>query len=703
MNKITRKKIAFTLVTVLAMLSTAIVSVSASGALPAPQGPQTRSGGPIAVVRLDPTVSSLRVPPPQHFSELGVQSATISVTYLPGGSTNVAGTYCYEWPNDAKAAFNYAASIWESLINSSVPININACWAELDPGVLGYGGSLTYHKGFSGGQSNTWYPAAAANALAGSDLNNSDGPDTDGDGNDADADMIVAYSRTYSWYYGTDGNTPPTQLDFASVVLHEICHGLGFAGLTTVLADGTGYYGGIVIGLGDDDPTPYDRFTENESGAAILSYTNGSTALGTQLTSGKLYFDGTNANAGNGGTRPKLFAPSTWMQGSSYSHLDEIYNGTENALMTYALASGESNHDPGPVASGVLQDIGWTMAAAGPMVTSITPRSGYFTETVSITNLAGTHFQSGATVKLTKSGEPDINAINVAVVNSSRITCDFNLNGAATGKWNVVVTNPDLLYDTLTNGFSVRDPSDIVFVYLPLVGKRWPPVPYTPVLNAISNSDGDGNYTVSWNPADLADTYVLEEDDNASFSSPATSYAGAGTSWNASDKAVGTYYYRVKANNSWGSSGWSNVQSVSVTSQPSGPNPGFWENGVVEFDVTSDRAYVDDFAISIYVPGCGGYKITHMPPEPISNSKFSFTGSYYANGTFSDATHASGKYGLDHFYIYGCGYVTGGPYSWTATWQHSAQSASTPLGATGHNTVEAVMTREGSFTVVPVE
>jgi uncharacterized repeat protein (TIGR01451 family) len=102
-------------------------------------------------------------------------------------------------------------------------------------------------------------------------------------------------------------------------------------------------------------------------------------------------------------------------------------------------------------------------------------------------------------------------------------------------------------------------------VYLPLVVKRWPPIPDTPVLNAISNPDGDGSYSVSWNAAYLADTYTLQEDDNAAFTSPATAYTGSGTGWSASGKATGTYYYRVKATNSWGDSGWSNVQSVTVT------------------------------------------------------------------------------------------------------------------------------------------
>jgi C1A family cysteine protease len=101
-------------------------------------------------------------------------------------------------------------------------------------------------------------------------------------------------------------------------------------------------------------------------------------------------------------------------------------------------------------------------------------------------------------------------------------------------------------------------------VYLPIILKVWPPIPDVPVLHGISNPDGDGNYTVSWSPAARATSYTLEEDDNPAFSSPTTRYTGSGTSWTASSKPLGTYYYRVRASNSWGNSGWSNVESVSV-------------------------------------------------------------------------------------------------------------------------------------------
>lgn len=93
-----------------------------------------------------------------------------------------------------------------------------------------------------------------------------------------------------------------------------------------------------------------------------------------------------------------------------------------------------------------------------PTVTSITPSSGVNTGVVHITNLAGSDFQSGATVKLTKSGQSNIDATGVTVVDATRITCDFDLTGAAIGQWNVVVTNPDSQTDQLDNGFTVKAP-----------------------------------------------------------------------------------------------------------------------------------------------------------------------------------------------------------------------------------------------------
>jgi hypothetical protein len=94
-------------------------------------------------------------------------------------------------------------------------------------------------------------------------------------------------------------------------------------------------------------------------------------------------------------------------------------------------------------------------------VTGITPNSGVTGTTVNITDLTGTGFVEGATVKLTKSGRPDITAASVVVASSTQITCTFHLTGAVTGQWNVVVTNPDAQSGTLTNGFTLTNPTSL--------------------------------------------------------------------------------------------------------------------------------------------------------------------------------------------------------------------------------------------------
>jgi hypothetical protein len=103
-------------------------------------------------------------------------------------------------------------------------------------------------------------------------------------------------------------------------------------------------------------------------------------------------------------------------------------------------------------------------------------------------------------------------------------------------------------------------------IYLPFVAKRWPPIPYTPSLESVGNSDQDNLYTVSWTNADLAQTYILEEATSSNFSESQVVYQGAALSWSVPipGKTPGNYYYRVKARNSWGDSSWSNVRTITI-------------------------------------------------------------------------------------------------------------------------------------------
>ena len=422
------------LMTLLLILSLVLTSVSDSIAAPPleakafvlSQATQSSEWRPV-VLRYDPTPSSYRVEPPIQFLQMSAQmrpqTATIVINYLEN-ETNIAGDYCYPWDPNAQTAFEYTKGIWESLINSSVTIQIDACWAELDPGVLGYSGADAFYRNFANApESDTWYQSSLANAISGSDLGGVGTPD-----------MHIAYSRTYDWYFGTDGQTPSTEMDFVTVVLHEIAHGLGFSGSMNV-SGGQGSWGG-----GTSYPVIYDRFAENGAGQSLINtslFPNPSTALAMQLTSNNIYFDGTYANAANGGTRPKLYAPSTWNPGSSYAHLDyDTYNDTVNGLMVWAVSEGESTHDPGPVTMGILRDLGWTLegGAQAPTVTSITPNSGPDTGVVDISNLAGANFQTGATVKLTRSDVPGGDVTNGDFENGPTDWTEYSTHG-----WDLIV------------------------------------------------------------------------------------------------------------------------------------------------------------------------------------------------------------------------------------------------------------------------
>ncbi len=70
--------------------------------------------------------------------------------------------------------------------------------------------------------------------------------------------------------------------------------------------------------------------------------------------------------------------------------------------------------------------------------------------------MLGSGIESGATVRLTRGGVPDIVGSEITVApDGSSLAATFDLNGAVMGVRNVVVTNPDLGVATLTGGFTV--------------------------------------------------------------------------------------------------------------------------------------------------------------------------------------------------------------------------------------------------------
>ncbi len=285
-----------------------------------------------------------------EFASAWTQNADIfTVHYLGNGETDQAEASCSTWDTTARQAFDHAVGIWASVIfTPTVPIVIQACWADLPAGQLGYVESGAYPANFPGAPfADTVYPLALANTLAEQDLN----PPL--------PEIHITYNKNYNWshwYFGTDASQiAGDQYDFISSVLRQITHGLGFHGFMRVSGE-KGYQG-----FGPNNyPSIYDRFSKNGAGQNLISFPNATTALKVQLTSGDVYFDGYSANIANGESPPKLYAPSVWEENTSYIYLDEAtFTGTEDALMTPFLEPGEAYREPGPVTLGVLRDLGW--------------------------------------------------------------------------------------------------------------------------------------------------------------------------------------------------------------------------------------------------------------------------------------------------------------------------------------------------------
>ncbi len=277
---------------------------------------------------------------------------------------------------EAQTAFQRAVDIWAQHIDSPVTIRVEASFEELGENVLG-----------SAGPNNLWFlidsdqdvdcndPAENdvctlyGDALADAVLGENVAEQSSSVPNDA-PDIIARFSSEASWYYGT-GDPAANEIDFTSVVLHELGHGLGFFGSMTVEdADSTiaGEEGFWPFDIDNPDvPSIYDRFAVDEDGTFLINtdvYPNPSDELRQVLTSNDVFFEGEGAIIGNGGTAPpELYAPTMWNQGSSYSHLDEetYPAGDDNALMSPRIAFREVVQSPGSITCGMFRDMGWGM------------------------------------------------------------------------------------------------------------------------------------------------------------------------------------------------------------------------------------------------------------------------------------------------------------------------------------------------------
>ncbi len=294
----------------------------------------------LPVCYASPEVRKSFIPPPPEFTnrlKSAKPGADIVVNYIG-------------FPDSARIAFEYAVSIWESLIFSPVPIYMQARWQVLANNVLANCGPADYFVNFERAPlPNVYYPVALAEKLTREQITGPNSPD-----------MIARFNSTIPWYFGIDGKTPVNRYDFVSTVLHEIAHGLGFTGFFSVNTSRLLGYSGNQEGL----PAVYDYFVQDFKSKRLVDtafFPNPSETLYRALTSNLLYSGSFLGAKWNSNNLPRLYAPSSFNDGSSIYHLNGFTYpyGNPNSMMTHTTGRGEAIHSPGPVSLGILSDLGW--------------------------------------------------------------------------------------------------------------------------------------------------------------------------------------------------------------------------------------------------------------------------------------------------------------------------------------------------------
>ena len=266
-------------------------------------------------------------------------------------------------------AFTYAANLWGARLQSSVTILVRA---QMDPqtctptsAVLGSAGTMSVFRDFTNAPAaGTWYSGALANARAGSDQDPAN-PDINATFN-SNLNGSAGCLGGKKWYYGYDLTPPGADIDFISVVTHEIGHGLGFQTFVNQAgAKFNGFNDQYMIKLDQFGgvPSTYSAMSDAQRGAANISDPN----LRWTGANVDAYAAGIPITAGLSGTHVRMHAPNPYVPGSSVSHWSTVVS--PNEIMEPVYTGPNHNIE---LALQLFKDEGWTIIpSCSPNITTV--------------------------------------------------------------------------------------------------------------------------------------------------------------------------------------------------------------------------------------------------------------------------------------------------------------------------------------------
>ena len=272
------------------------------------------------------------------------------LTYIQNDTINsFSFSYAFPTPENVKSIIFETTHELSRFIKTDIKIRILIKWQEMGANVEASCSSNEFVRSESfknAPYKNILYPISLAEKLSGQEINKT-----------SDPDLVLLINSKMNWYLKSDGKTDSSTVDLYTVLLHEICHGIGFQSNYTT-KDNLGLYNGIGL------PFLFDKYIYKNKDLVIDSniFKNKSKALYDALVSDSLFFLGTFEKICNTKIQAKLYSPHTFDFGSSISHLDDntYPKGSINSLMNHGKSHGESIHNLGPITKGILADIGWT-------------------------------------------------------------------------------------------------------------------------------------------------------------------------------------------------------------------------------------------------------------------------------------------------------------------------------------------------------
>lgn len=260
-----------------------------------------------------------------------------------------------------------AARLWADVFPSAVEIRMLAAWTEMGSGVLGSAGPtfLFWGGDCDLGLKPQLYTPPILNSILGRDFDDGFGI--------LEHHFELSVSSAIDWHFGLEGETVPTnQLDFLSLVLHEMAHGLFFFSFSDVRS----FQGSFRPGFGSNEfledgtqlavsqrtPSHFDRFLTDDSKTPLVLLCEDGATFYNALVTAIRFFD-PRATAAGRLTDFSMHSPPTYAYGTSTMHflenadaraadcernnLDGADPNQCSGLMSPSLDRGQAQHEIG--------------------------------------------------------------------------------------------------------------------------------------------------------------------------------------------------------------------------------------------------------------------------------------------------------------------------------------------------------------------